>query len=321
MNKATLIRKVFNNIPLGVSGLALGITGITGAWTAALGHKPISIIGIVIACLILSALIIKYIIFPDIFLKELKDPVLSTALPTMDMTLMVIAALLVETGLSFGKVIWFVSILIHMFFLISFIYYQHRSICITKIMPNWFVPPVGIVVACVTGSEMGFPNFSQILFYFGLICTLILLPIMLYRMMFSERPDVAHLPTFAVIASPVNLCLIAYLVIFPNPDYLIASKLIYLGIFTTLLVYISFFKIFRLNFSPLFSSFAFPLGVSTTAAVKYTLFLEHIPFISLPYLQAWETIYRIELLVTSLIILYIFIQMILFIKTKIKQHS
>lgn len=75
-------------------------------------------------------------------------------------------------------------------------------------VPSWFIPPVGIIVA-----DVAFPGvpallpFAQTLFVIGLVSYAILLPTMLYRLFFLPQVANAAKPTLAILAAPASLSL------------------------------------------------------------------------------------------------------------------
>jgi len=310
------------DMPIALTGLALGIAGISGAWTNLTGNFTISIIGVCISSILVLIIILKYILHPKILIEELSCPVLGSVIPTLDMTLMIISSIIVKYNSFLGRSIWIGAIIIHCIFSISFMKHRMKDFQLEHMVPSWFVPPIGIVVACTTSNEMGFGKLTEILFYFGLILYIIMLPIMLYRILFGDKIANTKLPTFAVMGAPANLCLAGYLSFMDHPDYFFATSLAYLGIFTTFLVYISFVRIFYIPFSPLYASFTFPLGIGATALLKYAHYLSNINnHISQDYIHIWQGIAYIELFIASIIIIYIFIKMKIFLWQKIIKNN
>lgn len=108
------------------------------------------------------------------------------------------AAYIVPYARCFGVTLWLVAIVGHLAICANFIYYRIKFFHHDHIVPSGFVPPVGIVVACVTSVDMGFPLLARILFYVGFSLYSVLLPIILYRLFFGTRLTDEQLPTFAI---------------------------------------------------------------------------------------------------------------------------
>ena len=210
----------FRDMPVALTGLALGISGISGALSTFLGEIPIYI-GDFISFFLVAVIFIKDCLHFDQLKNELKHPTLGSFIPTMDMTLMVLAGFIANYYLTLGRVLWLIAIAVHIIFCFIFFYHRVKSFDLDHVIPSWFIPPVGIVVACVSGASMNFPNLTHIIFYIGFILYLIMLPIMMYRIIFIEPIDDGRLPTFAIMAAPPSLCLAGYLTVFSNPSEII----------------------------------------------------------------------------------------------------
>ena len=300
----------FRDMPVALTGLALGISGISGALSTFLGEIPIYI-GDFISFFLVAVIFIKDCLHFDQLKNELKHPTLGSFIPTMDMTLMVLAGFIANYYLTLGRVLWLIAIAVHIIFCFIFFYHRVKSFDLDHVIPSWFIPPVGIVVACVSGASMNFPNLTHIIFYIGFILYLIMLPIMMYRIIFIEPIDDGRLPTFARMAAPPSLCLAGYLTVFSNPSEIIVYILLPLAIFMTLLVYVSFFRILRISFNPSYASFTFPLAIGATAVLKYSNYLYTLN--SRHYIL-WYNIGLFLSLSAALIITVVFIKMIHYVR-------
>ncbi|STO31917.1 potassium-tellurite ethidium and proflavin transporter [Fusobacterium necrogenes] len=309
----TFFKDILKSLPVALTGLALGISGISAVLSIIL-NPTFLYIGNFISIILLVPIIIKNLLHFEIFKEELKHPTLGSFIPTLDMALMNFSTILYNFSFLLGKLLWFLCILLHLIFAISFIYHRLKNWDIKHMLPSWFVPPIGIVVACVNSNSMGMPHLSHALFYIGFIFYIIMLPMMLYRIIFVERIDEARLPTFAIMAAPPNLCLAGYLVAFSNPNPIIINFLFPLGLFMTALIYIAMFKIFRLNFTPIYASFTFPLAISSTAILKYSNYIKK--FDSTKG-EIWYIFACIAAIIATIIITSIFIKMLIFLKKNI----
>lgn len=307
------IKETLKKLPVAFTGLALGISGVSGALAVIL--NPVALyIGNFISLLLLLPIIIKNILHFETFKEELKHPTLGSFIPTLDMALMNFSVLLYVFSPILGKSLWLLCIALHFIFAVSFIYHRFNSWNLHHMVPSWFVPPIGIVVACVDSTSMNMPTLAHTLFYIGFFFYIIMLPFMLYRIIFVERIDDARLPTFAIMAAPPNLCLAGYLVAFNNPNPAIINFLFPLGLFMTALIYIAMFKIFRLSFTPVYASFTFPLAISSTAILKYSLYIKQF---DLARGEFWYIFSIIATTFATLLITWIFIKMLIFVNKNI----
>ncbi|MGL5123919.1 MAG: TDT family transporter [Fusobacteriaceae bacterium] len=275
MRKIKKLKNYFKYLPVAQTGLALGVSGVSGAVAIVFSPKALYV-GNFISLMLLLPIIIKNILHFDVFKEELKHPTLGSFIPTLDMALMNLSVVIYGFSAVLGKGLWLFCIALHLIFGVSFIYHRFRSWDIKHMVPSWFVPPIGIVVASVNSGLMGMPQLAQTIFYIGFIFYIVMLPIMLYRIIFVEKIDDARLPTFAIIAAPPNLCLAGYLVAFETPNPAMVGFLFPLAIFMTGLLYISIVKIIKLKFTPVYASFSFPLAIGSTAILKYSKYIENI---------------------------------------------
>ena len=265
-------KNYFRTLPVALTGLALGVSGVTGA-LAIITSPTVTYIGNFISLLLLIPIILKNLFHFEVFREELAHPTLGSFIPTLDMALMNFSVVLYSFSPAFGRGLWLLCIFIHTIFAISFIYHRFKAWDMRHMVPSWFVPPIGIVVASVTSPVMQMDYLAQLLFYIGFAFYIVMLPLMLYRIIFVEKIDDARLPTFAIMAAPPNLCLAGYLVAFSEPNSAIVGFLFPLGLFMTCLVYISMFKIMRLKFTPVYASFTFPLAIGSTAMLRYSSYI------------------------------------------------
>jgi len=90
-------------------------------------------------------------------------------------------------------------------------------------------------------------------------CYGLMLPLMLYRLIFShEVPDAAK-PTIAILAAPASLSLAGYLTVSQDPSLLLVAVLLGIAVLMTGIIYLAFIKLLRLPFLR-YLMFFLPLG-------------------------------------------------------------
>lgn len=307
------VKNIVKSLPVALTGLALGVSGVSGA-LAAVYDPRILIIGNIVSLFLLIPIIVKNLLHFNIFCNELKHPTLGSFIPTLDMALMNTSVVLYKLSPTLGKGLWLLCIVMHIIFAGLFMYHRFKEWNIQHMVPSWFVPPIGIVVACVTSPLMGMPELSHILFYVGFVFYMIMLPMMMYRLIFVEPIDENRLPTFAVMAAPPNLCLAGYLIAFQNPDPSMVRLLFPLGISMTILIYISMYKIFKIAFTPVYAAFTFPLAIGATAILKYSGYIKKI---DASRGEFWYMIGQIATTLAGILIFAILVKTIIFVWNKI----
>lgn len=252
--------------PTPMAGLALGVASLGWCWeNTGLFAGQAQDLGAAIAALLLLILSAKFLLHPRLLAEDLAHPVVGSVVPTFAMATMVVSAAL--EGVA-REALWLLAIGLHGAFLLAFIGHRLKAFRLHHMVPSWFVPPVGIVVAAVTSPGGALAPLAQGLMWFGLGCYGLLLPLMLYRLLFCAAvPDAAR-PTIAILAAPASLSLAGYLTVIARPDPLLVAVLLGIAVLMTALVYLALFRLLRLPFSPGFAAFTFPLVIGATALFK-----------------------------------------------------
>lgn len=259
-------RHRFANAPTPMAGLALGIASLGWAWeNVGLFAGGAQMLGAVIAAVLLLILIAKFVLHPQLLMQDLAHPVVGSVVPTFAMATMVVSCAL---GGNLGTGLWLLAIALHLAFLVTFIWHRLKDFQLHHMVPSWFVPPIGIIVADVASPGGAFAPLAQVLLWFGIVCYAVMLPMMLYRLIFcAEVPDAAK-PTIAIMAAPASLSLAGYLTVTAEPAPVLVAILLGIAVLMTALIYLAFIKLLRLPFSPGYAAFTFPMVIGATALFK-----------------------------------------------------
>lgn len=256
-------------IPTPIAGLALGVASLGWIWEAFLPlHGWAQTISALIAGGLLLLLTAKFLLNRSLVWNELAHPVVGSVLPTFAMTLMVVSKAVSLHWAGLAVALWLAAIALHLLFLGVFVTHRARDFRLHHMVPAWFVPPVGLIVADVT-----FPGnpallfLAQVLLYFGLGMYAIMLPMMLYRLIFVEHVPEAAKPTIAIMAAPASLGLAGYLTLVAQPQPMLVALLASIAVLMTLLIYTAFFDLLQLPFSPGYAAFTFPMVIGVKALV------------------------------------------------------
>ena len=268
----------FASIPTPVAGLALGIAGLgLGLENALPLHSLGQTIGAVMAFCLLLCVVGKFVLHPALLRQDLAHPVVGGILPTFSMSLLLISKTLGTWHAPAGEALWLTGVVLHLLLMTVFAYHRAKSFALHQILPSWFVPFVGIALAALTVPGPEYTEFAYTLLIFGMINYSILLPIMLYRLIFSTKVVDAAKPTIAIMAAPASLTLAGYLTLESEPSLLLGAVLLGVALLMTGLIYIAFFRLLRLPFTPAFAAYTFPMAVSATALYKVAGFLGQYP--------------------------------------------
>ena len=297
--------------PTPMAGLALGIASLGWSWeNFAELHGYGQWISAGIASILLAILATKFLLYNHLLRQDLAHPVVGSVVPTFAMGMMVVSNSLGHFYLLAGDVLWLIAVVLHIVFLVSFVYHRAKDFELHHMVPSWFVPPVGIIVADVSfsGTPMLAPV-AQGALMFGMVSYAIMLPMMIYRFMFThEIPDTAK-PTMAIMAAPASLSLAGYLTVTATPSPVIIAMLFGIAVLMTAIIYLAFFKLLRLPFSPGYAAFTFPMVIGATALFKIVNWMV-LQGLAAHHIQQVRSLASFELVVATFVVFYVTLQYI-----------
>ena len=128
----------------------------------------------------------KFALNPRLLLEELRHPVLGSILPTTSMALMLQSKSLSILDARAAQWLWLFAVALHLCLLLAFVAFRARQFSLHHMLPSWFVPFVGISVAAMTVPGPAYYQLAYGLMVFGMVNYAALLPVMLYRLIFSR---------------------------------------------------------------------------------------------------------------------------------------
>ncbi|MDN3716630.1 TDT family transporter [Vibrio breoganii] len=266
----------FHHIPPSQAALALGLIGLGQAWALYIPDvgnviRPyLALIG----TLILIPVLLKYTLNPRLFFADIKHPLSGSLMAPMSMALLVLCDYLATEIPDIASVLWFASLGLHITMMVLFFGFQFANFKMVNIVPSWFLYPVGVISSTLAGSELGHTVFSQNMAMLCISIYFLMLPLVLYRLVFFGKLPRRARPTLAIMAAPINLTLAAYLVNFPDPDPILTGALAGIAITMTLLIYLCYINLLRLKFQPSIAAVTFPSVISAIAMSRLTTWFE-----------------------------------------------
>ncbi|WP_312906565.1 TDT family transporter [Tissierella praeacuta] len=304
------MKEIIKRLPIPIVGLMLALAA-TGNLVLSYGEKYRNIFGI-FSAIILILVLMKIIMFPKGVSESLDNPVVASVFPTLSMGIMLLSTYLKPFASSLAFGMWIIGLVLHIVLIIYFTKKYIFNFNIKKVFPSWFIVYVGIVVSSVTAPAFNRANIGQVLFWFGFISYFLLLPIVFKRVFqIKEIPEPA-LPTIAIFAAPVALCLAGYINSFQEKNMFIVYLLLTLSQLSYLFVLLQLPRLLKLKFYPSYSAFTFPLVISGISVKLTNGFLVNAekPITMLKYLVKFEE------LIGIIIVLYVLIRYISFLFTK-----
>lgn len=260
------ITQFSQRVPTPLAALALGIASLGWCWDSNLqlnGKVQLTAAGI--AAVLIGLLLLKFARYPRLFWQDLAHPILGSVLPTAAMATMVISVALPE---SLALPVWAAAVIAHSLLFAGFLRHRVTAFQLQQLIPGWFVPPIGIVTAVLTCPTTIPYWLAAALFWFGLFAYALMLPVMLYRLVKLGTLPLAAKPSLAVLAAPASLCLAAYISFVATPAKWLVLLLLPVALLMTTIIYLVLPSLLRLNFTPAFAAYTFPLVIGTTALFK-----------------------------------------------------
>lgn len=272
-----------------------------------------------------------------IFRDEVRDPMLSSFLPTIAMSMMLIGSFMAQLSVIgsdakssdiinaatiIGSIFWYLATTLHIIFMVLFFIHviKKHDFKNNEVYASWFVPPIGIIVSCTVAGS--FPTtiipsiLFQVIWCFGFAMYIIALPYVLYKIIFADNIHYDRIPTLAIFGAPANLSLAGFISIpdikqyWGNDAYwIILIILTILALSTTMFLYVCFFRIFKTKFNPTYASLTFPTAIGALAMLKVSSAISiDDSYGSTLLSHMFNIIGYIELGISTMIIMYVLIR-------------
>lgn len=194
--------------------------------------------------------------------EELQNPIVATVFATFPMATMLLAGYLAPFSQRIAYYLWMFALVFHGLLIIWFVMSVVIKKDIKTVFPTWFIMFVGIVVASVTGKMFGMEVVAQRCFWFGLICYIILIPIVCYRVFVIKNIPEPALATLVVFTAPGGLLLAGYMNAFETKNMSILIPLMIVSAIFYVFALSQLPKIMKLKFYPSISAITFPTVIT-----------------------------------------------------------
>lgn len=263
-----------------------------------------AILGILILC--------KCLFHFDMVKEDMKNPAVASVSGTFSMALILLSAYAKPFMGSSAVYIWYLGIGLHTLLIV---YFTVRFLCklnMKTVFASYYIVYVGIVAASVTAPAFEQTRLGLGIFWFGLVCCLILLVLVTVRYVkHREIPEPAR-PLFCIYTAPVSLCLAGYLqsAEVKSPEMVLFLLILASVLYLSVLVQLP--KFLALPFYPSYSAFTFPVVISAIALKMSAGFLGKAGY-SVSFLPALVTV---ETVIAVCLVVYVFIRYMKFLFSK-----
>lgn len=224
-NFLSKLKKNYRKIPNTLTGLALGICGLSTLLNNFIASFDktwifwLSIPFMAIAIILLILSIIRNSLNPKLLTLEIKDPLLSSFLSTFSMTLMCVGGFIaywnMNVSISPGQIIGAIVIIFAIFLQLLIFYYFIKNVLFKykvksdSVYGSWFLPSVGLAIVSLFANDFDqkiLPNqFFQAIWYFAFISYFLFFFLVTYKLIFVNQPIDEKFPTIAIYFAPAGL--------------------------------------------------------------------------------------------------------------------
>lgn len=299
---------MIKNVPLALSGLLLSIVALANLLTPFSPTVRPILQGIAVVGILL--VLVKCISDRRAVQVEFHQPIVASCFATLLMAIQLLSSSLpLPTSLGYG--LWYLTFIAYSSYIVFFTNRFVRQRNLTLVYPSWFIVYVGFAMVGVSAPRFGEYVIGWFSLVFASLAFLILFPIILYRL-YQFRIEKGRTPILAIFAAPVSLILTAYLSLAQESNDFLVLSLLVVSQTIYVIVVMNFYFLAQGGFTPLYSSFTFPL-VST--AIGFNLALARLE-VNSPILF---TLSYLEIVIAVAIVAYVLYSYIaLFFKESIR---
>ena len=269
-------------VPLPLCGVALGFAALGNLLAA---YSPyLKIFCGVLAFVGILFVTCKYLIMPDAFVTDMKNPVTASVSGTYTMALMLLAGYIKPILPAFAMILWYVAIVLHfvliVYFTLNFILKIKIPDDLMKVVASYFIVYVGIVVASVTAPAFNNIALGQICFWIGFVLYIPLFFYVSFRYVKLGNKKIEAKALACIYAAPASLCVAGYISSFEQKNisfltglYLFSLVIYLLGLFVAADLFANFAENREFKFYPSIAGITFPFVISAIAAKQYNAVL------------------------------------------------
>ncbi|MBN2256036.1 MAG: C4-dicarboxylate ABC transporter [Deltaproteobacteria bacterium] len=274
---------------------------------------------------------LRWFLFTNEALADLRHPVISNFYPTFAVALLVLSAnfIVIGNNMSAGEAFWWAGALTTILFgvLIPFIMFKGEHVTLDHINAAWFIPPVGLIVIPIAGSLLipHHSGFLQELIIFinyfgwgaGFFLYISLLAVCMYRFILHRQLPNTLVPTMWITLGPIGAGILALVNLIRNSPFITVKEpyfvfgLLFWGsgiwwVLIAILMTLYYMRTIKLPYAMSWWAFTFPLGayVGSCHVVAQIFRLQIVDFIGFGLYLLLVFLWSITLIRTALAVYY-----------------
>ena len=280
------------HFPAAFFAMVMGLAGLTIGWEkaqAVLGAGfPFVPALMAVTTMVFVGLALAYgaklLLHPDAVRAEVRHPVRINFLPTLAISLLLLAIVYLHPAPLVSRWLWISGAALQLAFTLfvvnAWIHQEHFQV--QHMNPAWFIPAVGNVLVPVAGVPLGYELASWFFFSIGILLWPVLLTIVFYRVLFHQPLPERLMPTLFILIAPPAVGFIAYVRLTAGVDVL-AQILYFSALFFTLLLAIQAPRFLRIRFYLSWWAYSFPLAAVSIASMVMAEQTGHVGFLYLGF--------------------------------------
>ncbi len=266
------------HVPVPLFAATMGLGGLSLAWRRAalvwnLPSWPWHILfGVTVTVFILvaGAYLAKLIRHPDAVLADLTHPIRMAFVPTITISLLLLATGLSDITPDIARVLWWIGAVGHLVATLYVIssWFQREDINRDTMTPAWLIPIVGNVVTPLAAPAVGNLELAWFSFGIGVIFWLGLWPMLLNRVLVHDNPLPTKLtPTIAIFLAPPSVIALSWQQLTGHLADPVGIVLHAAAVFFALLLLSQVPRLVKLPFSLPILAYTFPVATVATVTV------------------------------------------------------
>jgi tellurite resistance protein len=266
------------HLPVTLFSTVMGLGGVSLAWRRA-AHvwdvpdwPALVFLGLATAAFVVVALAYtaKWVRYPAAARAELRHPIRMTFVPTITISLLVLATAGQDVAPGLASVLWWVGAVGHLVATVAIVsaWFGRADIVHSTVTPAWFIPVVGNVVTPLAARELGSVEFAWFAFGIGLVFWLGLLPLLLQRVLVHDAALPGRLlPTIAIFIAPPAVAMLSWAALTGDAGDPVARVLWAAAMGFVLVLVAQAGRLRAVPFALPYWAYTFPLAAASAAAV------------------------------------------------------
>jgi tellurite resistance protein len=275
-----------DNLPIGLFGSVMGLTGLSIAWRLAHAHfgapawiaDVIGVVAIVVFVAVALGYTTKLLTAPDAVRAEFRHPIAGSLFGTLLISLLLLPIVVAPINVTLARTLWVVgAIAMNGFAWLIVSRWMSSRQQAAHATPAWIVPVVGLLDVPLAVPSLGLPadmyaNVHQLMVLdlaVGLFFAVPLFTMIFSRLLFEEPMPDALQPTLLILVAPFAVGFSTYTV--TTGDTGIFAQALYLLALFVLAVLLGRLRLLRgcCPFKFSWWSVSFPLAATSIAASRY----------------------------------------------------